>query len=316
MMAQAPMKIRGIYRAMAHLPIWEVLQQAGIWEQVGLELTSFEFVDESSVAEKALFDGEVDFISGNHISTYAMFARGMPIVHLTSPSNSVHDVVVARETLGSLADLRGTRVGDTAILGPEGGYSHNRGNHILYLKREGVQLDEVQWVELADKNGDEFRQAQLAAMKDGRIEATFVTGDASDFEAAGFKLSHPNRLPMINGPTITCSSRTLERRPGLAERLVKAEVLGIAYATKHPQETDVILKRMAERRGESRVQTSERITRMPRKPYPEFDAVANAYELACLQFPETRQASPLALWDVHYLRELDDSGFIDHLYAA
>ena len=26
--------------------------------------------------------------------------------------------------------------------------------------------------------------------------------------------------------------------------------------------------------------------------------------------------SPLALWDLHYLRELDDSGFIDQLYAG
>ena len=147
------MKIRGIFRASSHLPIWEVLQEAGIWEQVGLELTSFDFVDESSVAEKALFDGDVDFISGNHISTYTMFSRGMPIVHLTSPSNSVHDVVVAREELGSMANLRGARLGDTAILGPEGGYAHNRGNHILYLRRDGVEMDEVQWVELAKVNG-------------------------------------------------------------------------------------------------------------------------------------------------------------------
>ncbi|HLY65401.1 MAG TPA: hypothetical protein VKU60_07700, partial [Chloroflexota bacterium] len=175
--------------------------------------------------------------------------------------------------------------------------------------------EEAQWVELADKMGDEFRQAQLAAMKDSRIDATFVTGDASDFEEAGFRLTRPERLPMINGPTITCSSRTLDRRPGLAERLVKAEVLGIHYATAHPQETDKILQGLAQRRGE-RVQTSERISRMPRKPYPEMAAVSNAYELACLQYPETRDISPFALWDVHYLRELDDSGFIDKLYAG
>ena len=54
---------------------------------------------------------------------------------------------------------------------------------------------------------------------------------------------------------------------------------------------------------------------MPRKPYPELPAVANAYELACIQHPETRDISPLSLWNLHYLRELDDSGFIDRLYA-
>src|SRR5690348_15842122 len=99
-MAEAPMKIRGSFGTASHLPIWEVLAEAGIWEQVGLELTSFEFVNESSVAEKALFDGDVDFISGNHISTYANFTRGLPIVPLTSPSNGVRDAVIAREQLG------------------------------------------------------------------------------------------------------------------------------------------------------------------------------------------------------------------------
>ena len=55
---------------------------------------------------------------------------------------------------------------------------------------------------------------------------------------------------------------------------------------------------------------------MARKPYPPLPAVANAYELACLQYPVARQVSPLALWDLHYLRALDESGYIDGLYAG
>ncbi len=310
------MRIRGIYRATSHLPVWEVIQQAGIWEKMGIELVDFQFVDSSAVAERLLLSGEIDFISGNHISPYTQFYKGQPIRHLTSPGNSVHDVCVTRERIGSLSDLRGVRVGDTAQISADGGYAHNRGNHILYLMREGVQPSDVTWVELADKNGEEFARNQLAAMKDGRIDATFVTGSAADYEAAGFHLSTPARLPMINGPTITCSSETLRRRPGLAEKLVEAQVLGIHYAHAHEAETNRILADLSGRQGWARPVTAERITRMPRKPYPEMEAVANAYELACLQHPETRSVSPLALWDMHYLRELDDTGYIDRLYAA
>jgi len=43
--------------------------------------------------------------------------------------------------------------------------------------------------------------------------------------------------------------------------------------------------------------------------------VANAYRLCCLKTPETEEQSPMALWDLHYLRLLDHSGFIDKLYA-
>ncbi|MFI5266936.1 MAG: ABC transporter substrate-binding protein [Chloroflexota bacterium] len=313
--ADAPIRIRGIYRSPSHLPIWSVLREAGIWQQVGLELVEFEYVQASSDAERALLAGDVDFISGNHISTYTQFLHGQPIVHLTSPSNSVHDAVITRERIGSVADLQGARLGDTAQISATGGYAHPRGDHILYLKRDGVEPDEVQWVELADHNGPEFEREQMAAMQAGRIDATFTSGGATEYEEAGFHVLRPERLPMINGPTITCSSRTLERKPGLAERLVKAEVLGIHFGNAHPEETNRILADLARERGTKRVQTAERIQRMPRKPYPELPAVANAYELACLQEPETRKISPLSLWDMHYLRELDDSGFIDKLYA-
>jgi hypothetical protein len=33
-----------------------------------------------------------------------------------------------------------------------------------------------------------------------------------------------------------------------------------------------------------------------------------------LKDPVAKERSPVALWDMHYLRELDDSGFIDRLY--
>jgi hypothetical protein len=36
--------------------------------------------------------------------------------------------------------------------------------------------------------------------------------------------------------------------------------------------------------------------------------------LGCIKSPEAKAISPLALWDLHYLRELDNSGFIDKLY--
>jgi hypothetical protein len=32
-MAQRKMKIRGVYRSGSHLPIWEVLQEAGVWKR-------------------------------------------------------------------------------------------------------------------------------------------------------------------------------------------------------------------------------------------------------------------------------------------
>ena len=311
----APIELRAYYRAATHLPIWAVLDESGLWREVGIERVTWEFCDSSSQAEGALADGTIDFISGNHITPYTLFAQRFPIVHLASPSNSVHDKLVAREPISSARELRGKRLGETAMKGPDGGYAHNRGNHHLYLLREGLQLDEVEWVELAPTMASGFREKQLQALLDGRIDAGFVTGSTEKHEAAGLHVLDLGPLPMINGPTITTTTTRLRRDDRLGERLVKAMLLGVRYAHTHRDETNRILANLGQRLGESRPLTADRVTRIPRKPYPALPAVANAYELACMQEPSTREISPLALWDLHYLRELDESGFIDRLYA-
>lgn len=312
-MASDTMQIRGMFRATSHLPIWEVMDKAGIFEQVGLELVDFSFCNEPAIAEAALLEGKIDFVSGNHISTYTEFGRGKPIVHLTSPSNSVNYPVVAREPITSLRDLEGVRMGEVYEIDMRKGVSHIEGNHVIYLRHAGVEPDQVRWVALGEMPRDEYKQVQLTAFKEGRIDATFVTGSPAMFEEAGLHVHRPGRLPMINGPTLTCASTNLRKRAGLGERLVKAQILAIHYGQTKREETNRILQGLAERRGE-RAQTAERFDRMPRKPYPDLAAVHNAWEMACLQDAETENTSPMALWDLHYLRELDDSGFIDGLY--
>jgi ABC-type nitrate/sulfonate/bicarbonate transport system substrate-binding protein len=308
-------EIQGYYRSHSHLPIWEVIDRAGFWREVGLELKSFEFCNSSAQAEGALFSGGIDFVSGNHISPYALVARGKPIASLTSPSNSTSDTVVSRQPIGSLADLRGKRIVDTTKEDPIGGFHHPRGNHTLYLLKAGVGADEVEWIELADWNTDEFRELQLQALQEGRADAGFVTGGAERYERAGFHVLPLPELPMINGPTITSSVRTLQGKPGLGERLVRAQILAVHYARTRRPETEEILKGLSARVPEVGPPRYNSVARIAVKPYPEPEAVMNAYELCCLSYPEAKEVSPLALWDLHYLRDLDDSGFIDELYS-
>ncbi len=309
-----PIEVRGFFRSHSHLPIWEVLQEAGFWEQVGMKV-SFDFCDSSGVAEAALFDGTIDFISGNHITPYALVARGQPIVCLASPSNSVNDKLVSRQAIVLLSELRGRRIGDTTLTDPMGGYHHLRGNHMLYVMRAGLRLNEVKWVELADTM-DTFRTAQFEALESGRVDATFVTGSTDRFEKAGFHILTPEPLPMVNGPTLTTSIQTLKHKDRLGERLVKAMVLGIHFARTHREETERILEGLRKRVPEARSVSYNSVAKLLPKPYPDLSAVANAYELCCMKAPEAKQISPLALWDIHYLRELDDSGFIDRLYQG
>jgi ABC-type nitrate/sulfonate/bicarbonate transport system substrate-binding protein len=308
-----PLEIRGYYRSHSHLPIWEVMDKAGIWERVGLNVT-FEFCDSSSAAEKALFDGSVDFVSGNHISPYLLVRRGKPIVSLTSPSNSVNDKLVARFSIKQVSELRGKRIGDTTLVDSIGGYHHPRGNHMLYVMRGGLRLDEVEFVELTESN-KEFQAIQLEVVKAGKVDAIFVTGNTDKFEQAGLHVLSLDQLPMINGPTLTSTLTTLQKKAGLAERLVKAQVMGIHFARTRRGETEDILEELRRRVPEAKNVAYRSVAKLLPKPYPDHEGVANAYKLCCLKSPETEEVSPMALWDLHYLRELDNSGFIDALYA-
>jgi ABC-type nitrate/sulfonate/bicarbonate transport system substrate-binding protein len=306
------MEIRGFFRSHSHLPIWEVMEKAGIWQQVGLKVT-FEFCDSSEAAEKALFGGDVDFVSGNHISPYLLVKRGKPIVCLTSPSNSVNDRLVTRFPIKQVAELRGKRIGDTTLVDSIGGYHHPRGNHMLHVMRGGLKLDEVEWVELSESN-NEFKAMQMDALKAAKVDAIFVTGNTDKFEQAGLCALSLDRLPMINGPTLTSTITTLEKKDSLAERLVKAQIMGIHFARTRRGETEEILDGLRRREPECKNVQYRGVAKLLPKPYPDHEAVANAYRLCCLKNPETEEQSPMALWDLHYLRRLDHSGFIDDLY--
>jgi hypothetical protein len=185
---------------------------------------------------------------------------------------------------------------------------------MLEVLRGGIGLEDVEWVVVADYMGEEFRKAQFEAMQAGRADATFLAGGTDELEKAGFHVLRLDPLPMVTGPTITTALTALHRKDRLGERLVKAMILTIHFAKTRQGEALRILGQPSAAFPEGGRGTRAASTaRLPMKPYPDPMAVANAYELCCMQYPEARSVSPLALWDLHYLRELDASGFIDEL---
>jgi hypothetical protein len=66
--------------------------------------------------------------------------------------------------------------------------------------------------------------------------------------------------------------------------------------------------------GEVETLYEEWVHSLERKPYPSVEAITNVFQLAVRRNPEIANFNPLALWDSHYVRELDDSRYIDQLY--
>ena len=51
-----------------------------------------------------------------------------------------------------------------------------------------------------------------------------------------------------------------------------------------------------------------------KKPYPTPEAIKNVFQLGVHDTPEVAGFNPLVMWDMHHLRAIDDSGYIDKLY--
>jgi hypothetical protein len=312
-----PYELRAMFRA-GHSQFWEVADKAGILPKMGINLTYLEGTDDPRVAEEALFSGKIDLICGNHITPYMWVARGKPIVCLASPSNAVQNRVVTREPVASLADFKakGLRIADTNLISSHGIAGHDRLNHILDIMRQGYAEGEAEWIEMGEAGergaGQQLQAGLIDAVRTGKADAAFA-GRIRPEAAPDLHVLELPDLPMINGTTITTSYEALHQKEGLAERLVRAMIETIHFTRVNPEQAQHFLDVKDTRPYTQQGGRIESITRSPIKPYPSPEGVLNAWELSRMRYEEAQAANPFALWDMHYLRDLDLSGFIDEL---
>src|SRR5581483_9416977 len=66
--------------------------------------------------------------------------------------------------------------------------------------------------------------------------------------------------------------------------------------------------------AELRRQVDSMVEKLRVRPYPTIDAILHTNEIAAQEYGAAVD-NPLTLWDLHWLKELDDEGFIDGLIA-
>jgi hypothetical protein len=310
-----PYALNILYRAQHHA-VWELADKAGILDQMNLSIASMEYADNSKEAEAKLFGGSLDFIAGNHISPYMWVARNRPIVQIASPGNGVRDSVISKRPLESLSELSGgeVRIADCNLRDRYGSVQHPRGNHILDTLRAGLSPEQTHWLECGEFDDPRLRSSIVEAVATGNADIGFG-GYASDdvVQDAGLHVLQLPMLPMIGGTTITTTYDMLHQKEQLGERLVRVMILAIHYARTHPEEAQRLLDSKMGRPYTEHGGRASRIARYPMKPYPTQAAIDGAFELCCMQYEEAKAIQPAALWDLHYLRELELSGFIDEL---
>lgn len=311
--SQRRSKLRVIYRSNSHAPLWVVADKGGIWQKNGLEVdTSPQLIREKAV--EALKNGQVDVISGNHHNLYARNAKkGEDFVHLAQAANNWTDNrMVVADGIKRVQDLRGKKVAVDKV------NSHSGLNVWLFLRQEGLDVDRGDIELVAVPGSSEERWKRVLT---GEFSATFVSVPHDQRAArAGARVIPVRSMPMIRGVTLTTTMGFVRSHEEEIRRLVRGLVDAIHFFLTKKDKTIEILKRhlpsALHLNGDEEAEAlyGEWAQSLERKPYPSTEAIANVFELALRRNPEIAGFNPLAMWDTHYVRELDNSGYIDKLY--
>jgi ABC-type nitrate/sulfonate/bicarbonate transport system substrate-binding protein len=307
-------KIRIHYRAPSHVPLWKVMEECGFLERHGLEMAFGSMEGQRKRAAEGLKAGELDIVSGNHHNLYARRAlNGDPYVHIAQSNNSWREnYLVMGQGVDGLTSLKGKRVAMDDYDG------HTGLNVWLYLRLNGLEEGtDVELVTGAKRGVDRAKEVMA-----GKYDATFVRAvDQLRARRLGARIVELPTMPMIEGVTLTTTTPYVRRHEDEVRSLIMALADAVHFFKTRRQETLGIIKQYCSEL--LRIENDEewacfydaQSACLEPKLYPSLEAVQNVFALALKRNPEIKSFNPLALWDLHYLREIDDSGYIDRLYA-
>lgn len=301
-------KIKFPYRSDGHLALLHVIHEAGAWEKHDLQV-DYDFYIGPDEAHAAVNKGEVEFVGGNHISPYLARLKGDRWLYVGQTVNLYsHRLVVRPDSkIEKVSDLRGKRVA--------GQGHHPSSNNWLFLKQNGLDADK------GDLSLVRLRGVKLwELVQRGECDACFLTAPGDLLaKRAGLKVISLPPLPMIHFTTISTSGDFANKHPDIIERFLKGVAEGIYFFKTQKEKTIEVLRSKLdkEKREPELVEAlyEDLAPFLEPKLYPSLPAIQNVFELAKHDHPECSGLNPLSLWDMHYLRNLDDAGFFDRLRA-
>lgn len=306
-------KIRIYYRAPSHVPLWKVMEEGGFLEKHGLAMEMGSLEGQRKRAAEGLKAGDLDIVSGNHHNLYARKAlNGDPYVHIGQSNNSWREnFLVCGKGINGVADLKGKKVAMDDYDG------HTGLNVWLYLRLHG--LEEGRDVELVT---DPVKGAERSkGVLDGKYDATFIRAvDRLRALQFGAKIVEVPPMAMIEGVTLTTTTKYVSQHEDECRSLIMALIDGTHFFKTSKADTlkiiqkhcSELLKMRSDEEWDCFYETQSET--LEKAPYPSIEAIQNVFALAVKRNPEINEYNPLALWDLHYVKEIDDSGYIRQLY--
>jgi len=257
--------------------------------------------------EASLFNGAADILIEHLEYLYEEAKKGRRISFFCAPSKGGGLDLVVRQGVRGVDEFRGKKF---AVR------SHGQPHAVtLWLRMLGLEHD-VETVIVNDK--EVGRWAQWKKVVSGECIATFMSPlYLPDALNGGLKILPVPDIPIVGHFAQACLSEFARKNDAVMRAYVKSVLHALSWLVHRPSEALAALA--PELKSATGVDNATELKRrvdsvvhgLKIRPYPTPQAIANTYEIATIEYPEAKGLNPLTLWDLHWVKDLDDSGFID-----
>lgn len=265
-------------------------------------------IEDREQFEAAPFNDTCDVIIEHIEYLHTEAAHGKKVTFFCAPQIHRGLQLVVPQNFTSIEDLRGKTMVVRDLGRPF--------TITLWLRKMGLEKD-VKTIIVKDK--EIGRWQQWKKIISGECAACFVAPIyLPPALAAGLKIFAVPEVEIVSNFAQACPSSFASQNPAIMKNYLKAVVHALALLTYRRKDAmEIIAKEPMRLIGISDIAELERqvdsiAAMLHVKPYPTVEAIVNTNEIAAREYGAAVE-NPLTLWDFHWLKELDDEGFIDEL---
>ncbi len=308
--AQGLQRFRVVYAsATSGGPLW-LAQDKGRFQAHGLdpELT---FISGTTAVVQSTLSGESPISYAAAPAMLHATLAGADLVFIAGAVNTLLYDLVVHPSITKVEDLRGKAIGVTRF-----GASSDFSIRLVLEKKWGLNPDRDVTIRQMGDN-----RAIVTALQAGAIQAAPLTSDARlKAEKLGLKtLVDLGSLGIDYQHTALFTTREFVRKQeDTVRRFLRAFVEGIhLFRTDKAAAVKVLSKYAKTDDGELlEAYYREYATVFPKVPYPTLKGIQVILDDIAKQKPDARKVKPEDVVDLRFVRELEESGYIERLYRG
>jgi ABC-type nitrate/sulfonate/bicarbonate transport system substrate-binding protein len=285
-------------------------RETGIFAKNGLDADLVRV--RTTIGVMALLSGELDFIQASGPVVLESTLRGSDLVYIAGGMATLDFIFMSQPEIKTAEMLKGGVVGLASIRGASLVATE------FALQKLGLNSKDVKFIVIGGT------PERLISMRNKRLQATLLSPPTSIVaEREGFNVLADVGalgLPFLHNG-IAASRRFVRDNPDTARRYVKAQVEAV-HLMKTDRKTSVAVlgKYLRQTANKEILERSYELSstddKYSRKQYPSLPGIQTVLDAIADENPKAKAARPEQFVDTRFIKELDDSGYIDGLYKG